>query len=363
MKLGFCADVHLGNHRRFGGDVVASLNHRCRLGLQVLRAALQLATDEGCDHFVVCGDLLDYCQVGRYPEPQLLAEVRQMFEEAKPEVTVLMGNHEQVSTQAGDHALGPLRGACEVDEKPTLWTLDDGRKRVQLVTVPHVPGVTADTWLEEMVLEVLGDADAEHRLLAVHMGIKDDRTAPWLADSPGAIHIDHLFDIMESTGTEVCFAGDWHDHRTWSDGDLKVVQLGALVPTGWDNPGLEGYGTVGIYDTDTMAVTLHHLPGPRFVKLHLDEELLGADAYEVFVQVVAPPDRVQDALSRHADRYAATEVIVDAEACATMAREAADAARDAGTLDEALGEFVTHMPLEEGVDRARVLERCRGYLK
>lgn len=360
MRLAFCADVHLGNHKRFGGDVVASLNHRCRLVLGVLNDALNYAADEGCDHFVVCGDLFDSCAV----LPQLVREVQKLFAAPNtPEVTVLMGNHEQVSTQEGDHALGPLRAVCEVDEKPTLWTLDDAKTRTQLLTLPHLPDVDASRWVEEEVLKLIGDSDADCRVLAVHMGIKDERTAPWLASNPGAIEAEQLLDIMERTGIEACFAGDWHDHRTWSRDDMRVVQLGALVPTGWDNPGLEGYGTVGIFDTATGDITLHHLPGPRFLKVAANQEPVGHEAHRLFLQVVAPPEGVQAAMARDSAGLEALEVVVDAEAAKAMARDAAEAARATGTLDEALAGFVEKMPLDEGVDRDVVLRLCQGYLK
>jgi hypothetical protein len=52
-----------------------------------------------------------------------------------------------------------------------------------------------------------------------------------------------------------------------------IMQIGSLCPTGWDNAGLDGYGTVALWDTDTQALTWRVLPGPRFcVARSADEE-------------------------------------------------------------------------------------------
>lgn len=53
---------------------------------------------------------------------------------------------------------------------------------------------------------------------------------------------------------------------------MIIMQGGALCATGWDNPGLHGYGTVALWDTDEHRLSWQELPGPRFCVARSDEE-------------------------------------------------------------------------------------------
>ncbi len=53
----FTADIHAGNHKRFGGPVSVSLNKRCTMVLDVLDAAVDRAIALKCSSFTVLGDL------------------------------------------------------------------------------------------------------------------------------------------------------------------------------------------------------------------------------------------------------------------------------------------------------------------
>ena len=55
MTIAICADVHLGNFKRFGGPAVASLNERCRLALASFQAAVHAANKRKADTFIVAG--------------------------------------------------------------------------------------------------------------------------------------------------------------------------------------------------------------------------------------------------------------------------------------------------------------------
>ena len=48
MRVGFVADVHVGNHIRFGGPIEAGMNRRCRETVATLRRAVLKAREEGC---------------------------------------------------------------------------------------------------------------------------------------------------------------------------------------------------------------------------------------------------------------------------------------------------------------------------
>lgn len=376
-KIAWVADVHLGNHRRYAGAREASLNQRCRDGLDVLRRAVQRAHDLRCVAFVVLGDLLDT----QRPEPQLLAEVQAIFKPCSPDMPVLLlvGNHDQVSTAPGDHALGPLAPYATVVDKPTVLRA----RGVELGLVPFRPGAASE-WLPDVVRGMgwSNPTKVVDRVLGVHLGVRDTTTAPWLRNAPDAVDAELLASLAKGVGARQVLAGNWHDRRAWSfdedepDG-VRILQLGALVPTGFDNPGLLGYGTLALWEDGTL--THEVLPGPRFVvqdgTAGLDKlaEDARAGGYRVYVQVKVRPGELGAAVSALGDAAFSEsdnincpvllgEAVVDGAVVEAQARESACAATNARSMSAALDAYMETVPLEEGVDRAEVATAARGYL-
>jgi hypothetical protein len=205
--------------------------------------------------------------------------------------------------------------------------------------------------------------------------VRDKKTAAWLQNSKDAVSADALVNLARDLDVGVVLAGNWHDRRRWQargDKPVDVLQLGALVPTGWDNPGVDGYGTLAIWGDDGV-VRFESLPGPRFVKVvsraDLDLQLAFAAkrGASLFVQWEAPPDQLAESTRQLIELIAqgkvtAGEVVVGEAQAAEKAWAAAEAARSATSLEEALGGFVAEMSLPEGVDRDDVLARSRRYL-
>ena len=59
-------------------------------------------------------------------------------------------------------------------------------------------------------------------------------------------------------------------NRSLEDAFLNALaeggfQVGALAPTGFDDPGPVGYGGLVTWDPDTQALETYQLPGPRFL--------------------------------------------------------------------------------------------------
>jgi hypothetical protein len=356
MRLAFISDVHLGNHNRHGGPTEVSLNKRCRQTLDVLDEAAGLAEDVGAAGLIIAGDLFDRHD----PLPQLITEVHEILKDRSYKVVVLAGNHDIVSSERGDNALGALRAAgTEVIEEPSVVTF--GAHDVELLVVPFIAGFNADLQIASTVEKLVGPDKAKHRILAIHMGVKDEGTPPWLRASKAAVSLSLLQTVMDEQGIAYTFAGDWHDRRSWR----RVLQLGALVPTGWDNPGLTGlYGTFALYDTDACEVDVRELSGPRFIKIGIDDEVGEVGFNSVYAEILAHPLRVTEALARASvlgERVTA-EVIIDTDAASVEMRRATTAAQSAETLEEALTIYVREMPLEEGVDRDSVLELCKGFM-
>lgn len=388
VNVAIIADVQLGNHKRFGGAVVGSINARCRMILDVLSNAADRIVEERCTHLVVAGDLFDYVR----PEAPLIAEVQRIFQRlryADVNIILLRGNHDMVSTREGDTALAPLHPLAFVVDSPVRMRLSDA---AELLAVPFQPGRVKD-WLPPAVRALLspeglaGGADAATppagsaapaRLLALHMGIKDEKTPPWLSSSQGAIDIADLFALSFECGITAVAAGDWHSRRAWlpppgAPCRTRVLQVGALVPTGWDNPGIEGYGTLAFWRPgEVKPLTWEELRGPRFVKVRTQDEreaaFQAAKHCTLFVSQVAGPEDV--AAETEFWRAAAelhplggVEVLPDEGVAKSEALQAATIARSAETTQEALNAFVKNMPLKDGVRRDAVLTRSREYLK
>jgi hypothetical protein len=389
MKIAFLADVHVGNHKRFGGEVRSGINARANLCLNVLSSAVVRA-GEVADYLFICGDLFD----GVRPEPQIIAAVADVLHEGGIPIYLLRGNHEMVSTDAGDHSLGPLEVVPDVEgviEEPTRIRLesvpdDRGKEVVEVFAVPFLPGSHA-TKLPGILksLAVQGGQQGESppastpRLLALHSGISDDKTDLWLKNTPDSIPAGTLADLMHEHGVGLAFAGHWHKHRSWEfamvpggvESCKRIIQLGALCPTGWRDPGVEGYGTLAIWDSrkDADKATLLAVPGPRFLVGAGEVEAANKQGHKVFVKwpAISAEEEAgaQVVLASLKKRGAIVGGEVEQDRCDSevAARTAASVARSADTLAEALAHYVEEMPLPEEVDRAAVLERAKRYLE
>lgn len=339
------ADVHAGNHAQFGGPLTSSINARCRMILDVCEATVEhVLTDNGI--LVVAGDLIDVVR----PVAPLLAELQRIF--SRVETIMIKGNHDSNSDQPGDHALAPLSMIATVIETPQIVELDG----VNLWCVPARPDKVSD-WMPATLkaLSATGSTTpAAANVLVLHAGISDPKTAKFLAhvnDQISAVELAGMcapYDILQ------VFAGNWHDRREWEHFGVHIQQVGALVPTGWDNPGLSGYGGVARYQDG--EVTMNEMPGPRFVKLNGDAEAAvnlvqsAPNPELLFLQVITAPERMADVSAaleplRDAGQLAAYKVMADKVYREAAAATAANSARSAEGFEAALTVYSARMPL------------------
>lgn len=362
-KIAFVADLHVANHKMHGGPVVAGLNTRCRLVLKALAAACVRANELGCGALVVAGDVFDYTT----PEPQVIAATSEAMACFDGHVYLMVGNHDQVSAAPGDHALGPLAraGSVTVVERPQHVRFAG----VNLFLVPFYPGAAAQDYLADaLAWDKEAPRPPGNSVLCTHLGITDEDTAFFLRDARNAMPAD----VLRNLGFSAVFSGDWHSRAQWYDG--SVMQVGALAPTGWDNPGVDGYGTLAVYDSEfsgeERAVSWEVVPGPRFLVGPQDEEELRRlrDAgCTVFVRLKADADSTPMALAWLQDAKEkglvhAGEARMDDAAVSEQASSAARAARSATTLEDAVTRFCAEVGLAPDVDREEVTTRVRRYL-
>jgi len=368
MRVGLIADVHLGNHRRFGGPLEAGLNRRCRQAVAALRNAAEEAGRQKCDALVVAGDLFDSAR----PEPQVIAAAMRALR-AGPPALVLKGNHDSVSDAPGDNALGPLtQGMFDVFERPARVP----GAGVDLLLVPFRAG-DAREWLPSAVDEALGKIKVPRRrvelALFVHLGIADDDTPEWLRGSRDSVDVSTLEKLCAERGISFVGAGNWHNPESWQmDGGGQIVQVGALCPTGFDNEGLD-CGSLAVWDSETGEVARHEIPGPRFLRLNVGwasaeaARLATKAGHGVYAEIVHSPDLAAEAATRlrtliDEGSLIDGELRPDGDVAEAAARSAAAAVRGADTLDAALAGYVGEMQLEDGVVRTAVLERAKKYL-
>lgn len=362
MRIAFCADVHIANHQAYGGALVAGINRRCQLALDTLERAVDVANRQRCTHFVVLGDLYDSTR----PLPQVETAVRVILRKFAGDVLLLLGNHDRNSAIPGDHALGPLAGGnVLVIDQPTVIGGCLGLLPFRAESVTE--------WFEAEAAKLVAQGA---RVFGVHFGLHDDsmRAAnTWMRDAPSdAVDASWLMLALQQLKALALFAGNWHQARVFGLGALD--QVGALVPTGWDNPGLDELGGLCAYDVATGKLTMTFLPGPRFVKARSVTELRDLveqghrRGHQVYAEAVLARGDVPEAMTFVKEAKAAGKlvdgvVLVDAADTKAEARTAAHGARKADTLDEALATYVGVMPVDEGVSRDAVLERAKAYLK
>lgn len=367
MRIACVADCHLGNHKQHGGPTVAGLNLRCRQAMDVLSRATARAQALRVDVFAVLGDLFDSDR----PEPQVIAAAQDALACFSGPKLLLLGNHDMFSMAEGDHALGPLHGfgAMQVVEKPYGLT----SASAQLLFVPFQPG-PASAWFPKAVAQAA--ASVPHstfpRVLLFHLGIKSEGTPPWLRDAHDAVELAQVADLCVDFEVDAALAGNWHARQRWP-GVPEILQVGALVPTGWDNPGEEGYGTLALYDTTTRTLTCEELSGPRFLTLRTPQELQRArQLSDMGMQVYArfPADgasaviQARELLAEGKENgwLAGGDLVLGDTEAKAQARTAATVARKSETLEQALAGYVAQMPLPDSVARAEVLARARRYL-
>jgi len=296
-KIAVIADVHVENHRIFGGPVVAGVNARGRQVLEALDGAIEVANEQGCRALFILGDLFD----GIRPVPQLIAETMRILQRyPMVEVTVLLGNHEQVSMADGDHSLAPLaRGGIHVVASPEV----EGSLMRDILLVPFEPG-NAREWLPRRVEELVDACllDPGQRILFTHVGFTDSSFPPWLREAHDSIDVTTLARLMEEHGIVLAVAGNYHTRREWQVGmERRILQVGALLPANFgDEPPL---GEVAVFDEETLTLKLYPVPGPRFYKrtytpdiARLEAELrLYPDARWRYLRLSAQPHELEDA--------------------------------------------------------------------
>jgi hypothetical protein len=378
-RVAFIADPHVHNFRHAGGELRVGVNERGKITLACVRAAAALAEQQRCDHFVVLGDVFDTPR----PLPQQLVELRgALVEPFGGQIWLIAGNHDRVSSDAGDHGLGPLSIETlriHVVDQTAVVPLDTD---ASMALFPF-DGQPVSQWLPEQLSRVRSG----HRgrlVVAAHFGLFEREQAkdqPWLAGAADAIAVEDALPTLDKYDVSWLFVGNYHTAQRWSatlgpagSPRRALHQVGTLCPTGWDNPGgAPGlYGGLEILDTLRATVTRHEIPGPRFVVVRNNTEMAEAEIQArqegnvLYVDWRCAPEELTEAAT--AARFYTkpgrvhVEARVDKAHATRQAHEAAAATRSVSTLSEAADAWVSKCKLPEGVDREAVRMNTRRLL-
>lgn len=373
MKVAFIGDVHFGNHRQYGGELQQGMNERFRMTLRALRAALAWASAQSCTDVVIAGDVFDTPK----PLPQQLTAVREVLLEFSGAVHLILGNHDRVSETRGDHGLGPLSledigDGIMVYDRPAVI----GDSTCQLLLCPFDARPVKE-WLPQ-VLESTSwsySCASPRRLVCGHFGLWEraqESSQPWLTNAADAIEVQAVVRLLAQHGVSELFVGNYHTHFRWTIDDVQLHQLGALVPTGFDNPGFS-YGYVQTWPDGASTI----VGGPRFVVVSSGEELGAAaaraerEACVLYVDWRVAPEAYEATLedarcpwrNQCLPAGSVVEVHVDRKFSKLRAAEAAGAARSSETLVEAVHAFVQKAEMPPHVSRQNVLEHVRRFLR
>lgn len=381
MRIGWIADLHLSNFRYRGGAAVAGVNARAALTATVLRKAVAQARHLQCSALIVLGDTFDTS----HPWPQLIALLQGCLDPAVP-TYFIKGNHDEDSSLIGDHALGPVATQyVTIVEEPAAfelgeWKRADGMPKVQVGLVPFRPG-PATEWFPQAVSDAFKfkpSGPGIPRVLGFHLGVSDEETAAFLKGADDSLSVSMVEDVCQRHGVTAAFCGNWHTRRRWDLPKMSVLQVGTLSPTGYDNPGVDGYGTLAVWDSDAetpkAAITHLVLPGPRFLQVTKPREFpaLAKQAtragHTVFARFKVSADFWEEAVAitqgwMDTGLCEFAEPVLDDEEAVQAARDAVQAARGSESLDQAMAAYVGEMPLAPGVERGAVLAEVQGCLQ
>lgn len=380
MKIAFFSDVHIANHKTlndipfFKDAGVSGINVRCAVACGVLERALKAADDARCSEVFIEGDLFD----GARPEPPVLAHVMRILESYKNlTINILLGNHEQVVLDTGNHALGPLAFVKNVRIVTTCSST-----RMAGCDVWHIPFRSAASFEASLAgLFTSGAAkEKSFRILGCHLGIWDSATPAWGQAGTDSISIERLLTLCKEYQIDAVMAGHWHRHVEWQPfNGIHIVQLGCLCPTDWRDSFDDAVGKVTIVDgvkNKQLKTETIEIAGPRFVSCEKPDasELkrfrwLSEEGSFVFARMRSTDEVGMQAASewlgkqKEEKAILGYEVLPDDQTNKIQARTAATLARCETGLAESLAAFVKNMPIEEGVNRDKVLALSKKYLR
>lgn len=259
MKAGIVSDLHFNAFKPFATYAAGGENSRLAEEVAVFREAVDKAVAEGCTVLFIPGDITHTRGVIR---PSVF---NRAFEEIslaakKIKIVIIPGNHDMENYRGGATAvdtMGQIEGVTVIGA-PAGAIMVDG------LTIGGIPYIhDHKEFLTVMGALVEGNQGVDcFDCLLIHQGV-DGFASPGMPDT--GLTADKLREVFQGP----IFAGHYHIARR----DGNVVSPGSLMQHGFgDSQEPKG---VWVWDSDTGAIDLHPIVGPRFVTVTTKKEAEG----------------------------------------------------------------------------------------
>ena len=255
MKILFLGDTHFGNHRQFGGPIVAGINRRCQELLDAVerevRRVQQLHPDLGA--VVQVGDFFDQAR----PSAAIVdASIRMMKGFPDLEWHILKGNHDMATFDAPS-AVAPLGHVpgIRVYEQPKLVRIGS----MKFGMIPYIDHSASVAMHQSK--HVLSQADT----LVMHYGVVREPTRP---DQIGVDQVNGIWKQYAVSMTSPHRYGNiisGHEHGERSAGEYDMaIGLGSFADLDWSATRFS-WPTLLILDSESGALDHLEIEGPAFV--------------------------------------------------------------------------------------------------
>ncbi len=247
-------DWQLGMTRHFLGDEAQARFTEARFG--AIRRMARLASEQGCEFAVVCGDVFESNQVDR----RTVARALEALAEMSVPVYLLPGNHDPLDGASVYRSRGfrervPENVYVLEDERPVAI-----RAGVELVGAPwSAKRVDAD--LVARTCASLDPRPGTTRIVAAHGAV--DALSP-NRDDPAAIGLAAAESLLAEGRIHYLALGDRHSLTAVGESG-RIWYAGAPEPTDFDEVG-PGHALVVELDDERAHVVPHHVATWQFVR-------------------------------------------------------------------------------------------------
>lgn len=362
----FAADLHIGNHLQFAHEFMPGVNSRCAETVKAYSEFSKYAVKWDYK-LVTVGDLYDSDK----PTPSIYKYVDKNTSVISRPI-MIKGNHESTSSFSEHHSLGVMPPGDVVDSRVRVFSLTT----VDLWAIPFQTG-PAKKWLPEQLKKLKDNVNEDKTtVMAIHLGIQDDSTPKHMQNHNDSITVGQLKKLAAEYKIDKVIAGNWHEHMEWYvklpkvNRHLHIVQLGALTPTGFNNPGLHNYG--GMYFINTTGdCGWVELPNIRFVKVNGVKNIpkaLGHYSENCYVQVTVHPTHYNESIKICQDMKESGyikdfKIVTNKKAMESRSRKVASATKSAKNLNEAIDTYVKKIAVNKGVSKTKIKNKIKQYIK
>jgi len=285
-KIAFLADLHCHNFSEFGKTIIYNdkpINSRLYDLLNTITNAAKSASNKGCTHLVILGDVFHLR--GQIPT-DVMQYVYDMFDwihtRLDLEIIIMTGNHDQADKAGQIHSVYALKGVAQIVDTAEMIEVED----TNLWMIPYTPSH------EDLIhcierLDLDPDDDTHYNILCLHAGVDGSYIGPveykikdplTLEDLPtekfAQILLGH-YHKPQTLASNVRYVGSPVQHTRAEMGDTKRWIM-------WDEGHIRSIKTKAkqFFSIKASSRDMEFLPG--YYDITLDNDLSVADIQQAF---------------------------------------------------------------------------------